>query len=274
MIASWDPSLQGSPASLREQESLDDLELTLRREIYQARNIQARLLAGKQPEVPSGKVAATSIAARLIGGDYYDFLQLPNGQLRIIIADVMGKGIPAAMLMILTRGAFRSAAGSANGPGDTLQAMNQALFEDLRALGSFVTVLCADWDPASHVFRYANAGHTPPLLIKPDGMLVALPPAKGVMLGGLPGQVYAESRIQLESGDTVFCYTDGIVEAVNRQGDQFKLSRLTEVLRHNCREDVNGIKQAVVEALSLYTEGMPQKDDITMVLLQITEKHG
>ncbi|MFS0687692.1 PP2C family protein-serine/threonine phosphatase [Sporosarcina sp. 179-K 8C2 HS] len=254
-------------------EEENKMDKTLQREINLAKNIQTSLLNGKTPPVEGGEVKGSSVPARLIGGDYFDFYPLVNGNLRIVIGDVMGKGIPAAMLMILTRGAFRSAAESTQSPGDTLTAMNQALFEDLRTLKSFVTLFCADWNPQTSVLTYANAGHNPPLLIRGLGNTVQeLPKVKGIMVGGLPNQVYNEKTIKLEEQDTVFFYTDGIVEAQNKAGEQYKLERLSQTLLKNKDSAVGEIEKSVMDSVLHFTEGMPQKDDITMVLLKISEK--
>jgi len=251
----------------------DEMDKTLEREITLARNIQTSLLNGKTPSIEGGEVSGSSVPARLIGGDYFDFYPLVNGNLRIVIGDVMGKGIPAAMLMILTRGAFRSAAESTQSPGETLTAMNQAIYEDLRTLRSFVTLFCADWNPNTSVLTYANAGHNPPLLIKAKTNKVEeLPKVKGIMVGGLPKQVYHELSIKLEEDDTVFFYTDGIVEAQNKDGDQYKLERLSQTLLENKDQGVGEIEKRVMESVNQFTQGVPQKDDITMVLLKISEK--
>src|SRR5690606_20012518 len=157
-----------------------NLAKSLEREVKLARNIQMKLLNGSKPVIKNGEVSGISIPARLIGGDYFDFYLLPNGKIRIIIGDVMGKGIPAAMLMILTRGAFRSAAESTQGPAETLTAMNKAIYQDLRVLGSFVTVSCADWDPHAFSLTYATAGHTIPLVSRLEKGIVEIPETKGV----------------------------------------------------------------------------------------------
>ncbi|MGO4888398.1 PP2C family protein-serine/threonine phosphatase [Anaerobacillus sp. MEB173] len=249
------------------------LDKTLQREINLARNIQSSLLNGKTPTFEGGEVAGSSLPARLIGGDYYDFYPLVNGSIRIVIGDVMGKGIPAAMLMILTRGAFRSAAESTQSPGETLSAMNQALYQDLRTLKSFVTLFCADLDPKTGILSYANAGHNLPLYIKgKDRSVQELPKVKGIMVGGLPNQVYKEVSIQLEDQDTVFFYTDGIVEAVNKEGKQYKIERLIETLVNNQPKGVGEIEQNVMDSIHQFTDGVPQKDDITMVLLKVGQQ--
>lgn len=252
------------------KEFQNDLK-TLKREISLAKNIQSKLLNGESPRLLSGEVSGTSIPARWIGGDYYDFYPLTNGKIRIVIGDVMGKGIPAAMLMILTRGAFRSAAQSTSGPGETLTAMNNALYKDLRSLKSFVTVLCADWDPKQGKLSFANAGHNLPLFIKAN-QVEELPKVSGVMLGGLPNQNYQEGKIQLEPNEYVYFYTDGIVEAQNKAGEQFKIDRLVDIMLQNQGKSVYDIEQAVIDAVFQFMDGNYQKDDITMVTLQMGEQ--
>lgn len=247
----------------------------LQREIKLARNIQTSLLNGKVPEVKGGEVAGSSLPARLIGGDYYDFYPLINGKIRIVIGDVMGKGIPAAMLMILTRGAFRTAAESTASPGKTLTAMNKALYEDLRNLKSFVTLFCADWDPATGILTYANAGHHLPLLVKGGERTVKeLPKVKGIMVGGLPNQVYMEESAQLEQQDTVFFYTDGIIEAQDNSGEQYQLSRLIETLITYSDKGVGEMEKHVMDSIKVFTKEVPQKDDITMVILKVSKEQA
>lgn len=241
------------------------------REIQLARNIQQKLLNGEKPELTSGDLSGISIPARLIGGDYFDFYPLSNGKIRIVIGDVMGKGIPAAMLMILTRGAFRSAAESTGSPGETLAAMNNAMYKDLRTLNSFVTVCCADWDPASGKFVYANGGHNSPVLVRPGRETMELPNLKGVMIGGLPGQAYTEEEVYLNAEDLIFFYTDGVVEAQSLNGDMFKLDRLLPLLHELAGKSVADIESVVVEQLHQFTEGLPQRDDITIVTLKMGE---
>ncbi|GAB7386707.1 hypothetical protein BSNK01_05430 [Bacillaceae bacterium] len=252
-----------------EDERLAGMDITLRREISLARNIQIQLLNGKPPKMVGGEVKGSSLPARLIGGDYFDFYPLANGKLRIIIGDVMGKGIPAAMLMILTRGAFRSAAESTKGPGETLISMNNALYEDLRSLRSFVTVFCADWDPQTGTLTYANAGHPLPLLIRGKNQVSQLPKVSGIMLGGLPKQNYEQKQIKLQVHDYVFFYTDGMIEAENKYGEQFKLERLKNILAQHDNVSPGELERKIVRAIQEFTEGVPQKDDITMVILKV-----
>ncbi|WP_257958554.1 PP2C family protein-serine/threonine phosphatase [Bacillus sp. V3-13] len=249
------------------------MDKALQREINLARNIQAKLLNGPTPEVSGGEIKGSTLPARLIGGDYYDFYPLVNGKIRIVIGDVMGKGIPAAMLMILTRGAFRSASESTKGPGETLTAMNTALCNDLRSLRSFVTLFCADWDPCTKTLTYASAGHSMPLHIKgTEKVIEELPKVSGIMVGGLPNHIYLEKSIQLKNNDTVFFYTDGIVEATDTNNEQYKKERLMETLLKNIDKGVVELEMSIMESLQEFTQGTPQKDDITMVSLRIQEE--
>lgn len=246
---------------------LDHMDKNLKREINLAKNIQTKLLNGAPPMIELGEVTGISVPARLVGGDYYDFSKLPDGRLRMVIADVMGKGIPAAMLMILTRGAFRSLSQKAQGPSEMLTLMNQALFEDLRSLNSFVTLFCVDWDPEKKTITYANAGHNPPILISQLNTYKFLE-SKGIMIGGLPNQVYEEHQVIMRKDDCIFLYTDGIIEAQNQTGELFKIERLIQLLSGIHSLKVNEIKERVLYELKLFTENHYQKDDITMVVFK------
>ncbi|MGP4040517.1 PP2C family protein-serine/threonine phosphatase [Gracilibacillus sp. D59] len=247
----------------------EQMDNTLAREIKQARNIQMKLLNGKKPEIDAGEITGISIPARLIGGDYFDFHTLPNGKIRIVIGDVMGKGIPAAMLMILTRGVFRSCAEHQCSPSKTLKVMNDAMYNDLRTLGSFVTLLCADWDPKEKTLTYASAGHNLPIVIDRNLNEKKLPAIRGVMLGGLPETSYQEDMITLYEEDIVFFYTDGIIEAQNEHGELFKIDRLISSLQQYQHYKAEEIEEAIQEEVKTYTNGVVQKDDITMVVLKI-----
>ncbi|WP_018933386.1 PP2C family protein-serine/threonine phosphatase [Gracilibacillus lacisalsi] len=245
------------------------MDKVLAREIKQARNIQMKLLNAPKPEIDSGEITGVSIPARLIGGDYFDFHIMPNGKIRIVIGDVMGKGIPAAMLMILTRGVFRSSTEHQASPSKTLKVMNDAMYDDLRRLGSFVTLLCADWDPEAKTLTYASAGHNLPVVIDRNQNNKKLPSIKGVMLGGLPQASYQEETISLYEEDVIFFYTDGIIEAQNKHGELFKMDRLILSLQQYQDYEAKEIEEAIQEEIRKFTNGVIQKDDITMVILKI-----
>ncbi|MFD1737882.1 PP2C family protein-serine/threonine phosphatase [Bacillus salitolerans] len=246
---------------------LNELDKTLKREIKLAKNIQTKLLNSTPPISSGVEVSGISIPARLIGGDYYDVCKLPDGKLRMVIGDVMGKGIPAAMQMILIRGAFRSLAQKANDPSEMLTLINQALYEDLRSLTSFVTLFCADWDPASSTIRYANAGHAYPLLMTSSSTSTFLE-SKGIMIGGLPHYEYEQHELIIEKGSCLFFYTDGIIEAQNSEGELYNKKRLINLLSRIHTLPVEDIKNGVIEELHCFTEHLQQKDDITMLVFK------
>ncbi len=251
---------------------LGDMKALLR-EIKMARNIQTRLLTSINPTIFNGEITGISLPARMISGDYYDFYPMADNKIRFIIADVMGKGIPAAMLMILTRGAFRSACTTTTDPAQTLMTMNDALYSDLRTLGCFVTACCAEWDPVSKTLSYATAGHSSPLCIRSGKPLFTdLSIKSGVFLGGLPNQKYSNLSIELELGDYVLFYTDGIIEAQNKQGELYKLERLINVAVNQTGKSVNEIESTITNSLYDFTSGLPQKDDITMIILKINNE--
>ncbi|MCM3489868.1 serine/threonine-protein phosphatase [Alkalihalophilus marmarensis] len=248
-------------------------DTTVERDLNLMKSIQIKLLTTPSAKIEEGLVVGSSIPARLIGGDYYDFYPLMNGKIRIVIGDVMGKGIPAAMLMTLTRGAFRTAAESQTSPGKTLSSMNQALYSDLRSLKSFVTLFCADWDPEAAELTYANAGHTMPLHIEGDTQHVSsLPKVPGIMIGGLTDQVYKEHTVTLKPNDVVFFYTDGLIETENKNGEHFRLERLKEVVRSEALKEAGEIEKGVLESIETFIDGAPQRDDMTMVVLKLTSK--
>ncbi|MFC4389168.1 PP2C family protein-serine/threonine phosphatase [Gracilibacillus marinus] len=250
----------------------NQLNKTLAREMKQARNIQMKLLNATKPIIKSGEITGVSIPARLVGGDYFDFIELPNGHIRIVIGDVMGKGIPAAMLMILTRGVFRSSVEHFFSPSETLKAMNEFMFQDLRTLGSFVTLLCADYDPVNHTLTYASAGHNLPIVITKNKVRKDIPFINGIMIGGLATSTYKQFTIDLLDEDIVFFYTDGITDTLNEHGEAFKMERLVELLERNCQLQSDQIEKAVLKRIGEFTNGELQKDDITLIILKVKEE--
>jgi sigma-B regulation protein RsbU (phosphoserine phosphatase) len=257
-------------AQTLENNSMNLADQTLLNELKKAIDNQSNLLNGESPKLEGGKITGTCLPAKLMGGDYYDIYPLVDGRIRIVIGDVMGKGISAAMLMLLTRGAFRSAAECTKNPGETLSIINQAIYRDLRKMKSFVTLFCADWDPKAGTCIYANAGHNLPLFISgKDGTVQPFPKVAGIMIGGLPNQIYTEESIRLENCDKVFFYTDGIIEAQNKKGDLFQMERLIGTLVEYQDNGNVDLHQYVIESVNRFTEGVPQRDDITMVLLKV-----
>ncbi|SIS43111.1 PP2C family protein-serine/threonine phosphatase [Salimicrobium flavidum] len=238
----------------------------LNKEMDDARRIQMSLLSGEPPELFRGSLSGMSLPARLIGGDYFDYLMIDEERIRIVVGDVMGKGIPAAMLMTMLRGSFRTTASYAGGPGETLRKMNEALCDDLKALRSFATLFCADWNVRTNELSFANAGHNPPLYITENG--ISNLKAKGVMVGALPHQSYEQGSLTLACGEGVLFYTDGITEAENQAGEQFSKERLHSLLHDIKAFSSREIVSKILYSLAQFTNNKPQNDDITMIMLK------
>src|SRR5215212_8279898 len=179
-------------------------------ELSAARVIQQQLLPKELPSLPGWRLASYYWPARAVGGDFYDFLELPDGQLAIVTGDVTDKGIPAALVMATTHSILRGDAPNRAFPGSVLERANERLYGDIPA-HMFVTCLYAVLDPISGRLRYANAGHSLPYLARADG--VAELRARGMPLGAMPGMTYEDNEAHLARGDSVLLHSDGLVEA-------------------------------------------------------------
>jgi serine phosphatase RsbU (regulator of sigma subunit)/putative methionine-R-sulfoxide reductase with GAF domain len=238
----------------------------IEQELDVARTIQASLMPEGTPTIPQCTVASYWEAARQVSGDFYDFLELPNGSWGIAIADVADKGVPAALFMALSRTILRTVAFNRVEPGEVLERSNTIIYGDTSS-DLFVTVFYAIWDPKSRILEYANGGHNPPLLIRADGKSRQLTTA-GIALGVLEEVKISQKKVKLHPGDTVIFYTDGVTEAMNEDLDEFGLDRLNMVgknmRKHSPAEIVNAITQAIDE----HAGDTSQFDDVTLVVMK------
>src|ERR1017187_2197327 len=195
------------------------------REAEEARLIQQALLPRTSPFIPGFVVAGLSLPAGAIGGDWFDFIPLPDGRWGLVLADVSGKGTAAALLMSATRGVLRSLAEACCTPGEVLTRLNQLLVDDFPA-GKFVTMVYAVLDPSARTVVFANAGHLRPLFIDKQGEHF-LDTERGLPLGLGCGD-YSETNITLSEGSKLVFYSDGITEAENANEEEYGLSRLAE----------------------------------------------
>jgi len=244
---------------MRERERIEQ-------ELRVARRIQQALLPKTSPAIDGWEIAHHYQPAREVGGDFYDFLHLADGQVGFVIGDVSGKGIPAAVLMASTRSVLRAVAQrEASTPGQVLAEANQVLCVDVPP-NTFVTCFCGVLDPERGNFRYANAGHNLPCR-RHDGLADELR-ARGMPLGLLPGMSYEEKETTLGPGDSVLFYSDGLVEAHDPQGVMFGSPRLRSLLAEHPTGG-RGLTTFLLEELKRFTgEGWEQEDDITLVTLQ------
>jgi sigma-B regulation protein RsbU (phosphoserine phosphatase) len=237
----------------------------------QARQVQSKLLPAEVPELPGMDIATFSRFSRDVGGDYYDFIRLPRGRFGLMIADVSGKGVPAAMVMVMFRSIFRMVAANDHGAAETLIRTNQLLSRDLLR-EMFVSALYGVIDPQDGSFTLVNAGHYPPLLCRPRLSGTRAVNIRGPAIGLLGVERFRkllqQKTLRIESGDTLCFYTDGITEAKNLLGEEFGYRPLARALRDCAGQSAQTIVHRLVGAVDDFQENAPQHDDITLIVLR------
>ncbi|HEY1013274.1 MAG TPA: PP2C family protein-serine/threonine phosphatase, partial [Herpetosiphonaceae bacterium] len=209
------------------------------------------------------EISAVSLPARELGGDLYDFLPLRADRQGIMIGDVSGKGLPAALRMAVARTVFRAEARRGADPGQTLRAVNQVLIEEMPH--GMVTLLYAQVNPLNGRIRFANAGHNYPIVIRQQVDEVEV---SGLPLGVADMEDYAEEQITLNPGETALFYTDGVVEAMSEQDELFGFARLQELLGTVGHLKPRALMARILAEVRAWASGQGQDDDITMVLLR------
>jgi sigma-B regulation protein RsbU (phosphoserine phosphatase) len=205
------------------------------------------------------------LPATTMGGDFYDFIELPGGRIGLVMADVSGKGVPAAFFMAVARTNLNALAATASGPADCLQRTNDVLLTQ-NPMDLFVTVFYAVFDPATGVLTYSNGGHNPPLLRRANGHVEMLTSAAGLVLGMFPAS-YDEDTVQLAPGDTLVLYTDGVTEAFNVDVQMYEEARLVERVRDDGGATAKGLVTAIFDSVIGFSGAAPQSDDITVAVL-------
>ena len=250
-------------ARLEEKSRLKEL---MDREIEQAAEIQNRLLPEAAPSIPGYEVTGHVTPARTVGGDYYDFVALGTGSTAIVIGDVSGKGMAAALLMASVQAVFRTLADTEAEPADLVTSLNKHLLRNTNP-NKFVTFFYGDLERSSGTLRYVNAGHNPPYLVRASGEVEILP-AGGCALGVFAEAKYEDGRIVMEPGDLLVLYTDGVTESQDKDEEMFGEERLMAVLVANRGASAKAIEQAVNGELAAFAAGADQYDDATLVILK------
>ena len=253
---------------LRDALNSRDQLVALRRELDVAANMQQSILPTVFPQLPNAQIFGNMEAAREVGGDFFDLITLQGGRIGLAIADVSGKGVPAALFMMSCRTVLKGSAIAFDGvrPGEVLQEVN-SLLEDGNDSLMFVTLFYAIYDPASGELTYANGGHNPPLIVHADGSSTILETTAGVALGVMPDIAYTQSAIKLEMGDALVMYTDGVSEAMNHEDEEFGMDRLQQVFQRMPPADATSATHAVFDAVREFAGETPQSDDITCLTL-------
>jgi serine phosphatase RsbU (regulator of sigma subunit) len=245
--------------------ALDRLRLhVLEHDAEKASQIQQGLLPRTLPSLPDLQIAASYRPARLVGGDYYDVLKLGERRLAVCIADVMGKGIPAALMMANLQAAVRQLAGTAESPSALCGSVNRLVAANV-APGQFITFFYAVIDIAERRVSYAAAGHNPPILVRGGGAVERLSDG-GPPLGLFPDWQHTDQNVAFEPGDRLLLFTDGVSELRGPNGDEFGEERLMEIARTSM--DAPLLHQRVLEALQSFSGGAIQ-DDVTLVALSL-----
>ena len=233
-------------------------------ELKVARSIQRASLPKEVPDLEGWKISPFYQPAREVGGDFYDFLELIDGRLGIVVGDATGKGVPAALVMASARSMLRAVAQASYSPGDVLSRVNDALVTDIPT-NMFVTCFYAILDPTSGSLTYANAGHDLPYLHRNDGAEELR--ARGMPLGLMPGMGYEVKEITLQAGDGALLYSDGLVEAHDPKGKMFGFPKLRALVAEHAEE--RSLEEVLLEELySFVGEGWEQEDDITLLTLR------
>jgi serine phosphatase RsbU (regulator of sigma subunit) len=237
----------------------------IEQELQVARRIQEQLLPKEMPKLDGWEFAQHYQPAREVGGDFYDFLDLEDGRLGLVVGDATSKGMPAALVMAAARSMLRAAAQASDSPGEVLARVNDALCSDIPP-GMFVTCFYGILNPQSGRFSYANAGHNLPCCRRHDGQVDDLR-ARGMPLGLMPSMSYAEEEATLEAGDSALFYSDGLVEAHDPIGEMFGFPRLRTLVAEHAEE--GSLMDFLMDELRSFTgDGWEQEDDITLVALQ------
>ena len=257
-------------AVMREALASRDKLVALQNELDVARKMQQSILPTVFPQLPNCELYGHMVAAREVGGDFFDVVKLADGRYGLAIADVSGKGVPAAMFMMSSRTLLKGAAIGTPHPGNVLREVNDVLEQDNESL-MFVTLFYGVYDPATGELTYANGGHNPPLIVHSDGTSMELPQTNGVALGVMGGMEYEQSKITLAPGDTAVFYTDGVSEAMNGENEEFGMDRFSQVFANAPPSGAIAANKAVFEAVQQFADGTPQSDDITCLVLRRLE---
>lgn len=240
------------------------------RELNVVASIQRSLLPTEIPDIPNLSLAAHYQTSRWAGGDYYDFFHLPGDRWGLLIADVSGHGTPAAVMMAITHAIAHGHPGHPEPPDQLLTHVHERLLSRyVGDSGTFVTAFYGIFDPETRRFSYACAGHNPPRLRRcRDGSVSSLDHVAGLPLALFPGQEYESTTVQLQPGDQIVLYTDGITEATDVRGRMFGLDRLDQALA-TCRNDAPALVESVLVALEAFTGGQAPDDDRTLVVAKV-----
>lgn len=238
------------------------------KELEIAKGIQQSFLPESAPVLPGFDLEGFNLPALEVGGDFYDFIPLDADHYGLVIADVSGKGVPAALFMALSRTLIRASASSIDDPVSSIREANHHIFDDSKT-SMFVTLFYAVLDCRAKTLMFVNAGHNPPIHIGATSTRVTILNAKGIALGVLDEIALDSVNIQLSTGDVIVLYTDWVTEATNEQEEEFGEERLTRCVEREKTRTSKEIIAAIVEEVTTFAGARPQHDDITIMVLKV-----
>ena len=237
-------------------------------ELDVASRIQKKILPADVDEIFGLEIAQYFEPAKEIGGDYYDYTILDDNVFSITIADVSGKGVPAAFLMALGRSVLRTLTlTGAFAPNENLNELNKIIYSDITE-DMFITMMHSKYNKENKTLYYSNAGHNPLVVYRASTDSIELHTVKGVAIGFLEEYKYRQGEIQLNKGDIVIFYTDGITEAENSNKEMFGLERLKEVIYNNKNKSPKELRKVILESINRFRKDYEQTDDLTFVILK------
>jgi len=244
----------------------------LKRDLEIAESIQLSLLPTQFPTKDDFQIYGRCRSAKNVGGDYFDFSLSQSQHLDMVVADVSGHSIGAALMMTNTRNVLRSLMQENLSVGEILQKANQLLFEDMNRAGLFISIFFLRYNRRTHQLVYANGGHHPVLWYQAKSKTIFSLDADGLLLGVMPQVDFAERTVQLEPGDLLVMYTDGLVETANLRGELYGLKNLKETILALSQFDASTIVEKIFGAVDDFAESLVQTDDITLQVMKVTAK--
>jgi phosphoserine phosphatase RsbU/P len=244
--------------------------LSIQHDLETAREIQKAILPMNFPPFPYRKdfdVFATMEPAREVGGDFYDFFMIDNDRLGFVIGDVSGKGVTAAIFMAVSRTLIRATGLKGISVSECIEYANHLLCNESTSC-MFVTVFYGIFNTKTGVIEYVNAGHNPPWIIRNDGTVEEVSLTGGTVMGYMEEEQFDAKTINLNQGDCLFLYTDGVTEAFNANNEPFGDERLENLMKAIGTKPINDLVSETVDAVNEFTGNVPQSDDITMMAIR------
>ncbi|OGC77363.1 MAG: hypothetical protein A2145_03160 [candidate division Zixibacteria bacterium RBG_16_40_9] len=248
-----------------EEKKLQEIE----KELLVAKEIQARLLPKEAPQIAGFDIQGYTLPTKQVGGDYFDFIGLDDKKLGIAIADVSGKGMPAALLMANFQATLRNQSLAKISPAEMVYNCNNLVCKSVEA-GQFVTFFGGVLNPSEKTFTYVNAGHNPPFIFTRKGEITRLTEG-GLILGLMENSPFEQKKVTLNPGDLLLLFTDGITEAMNETQAQFEEDRLTKVVQDHRQLSASEIIKKITQEVLAFQGLQPQFDDLTLVVIKVQE---